>query len=226
MKNLILFFLLALPFLSFAQIEEEGEFDYNAQISQNEVDTTDWDAFTKITLSDTKAYSLKLNTVDEKKYYLWLEKRVDDIYPFLQKAVSEYYQVKDSARNIKNSSQKKAFIKKRYELLANQYEDKLKNLTVSRGQILTRLIERETKVTTFDMIKEMRGGMNAFLWNAAGGAFSIDLKQRFDPKRTREDLFLEVILQRGLASGKYPEINDYKERVHRINPILKAFGRK
>ena len=224
MRKFIFIGFMMLPLFSMAQIEEEKTF--KEEISAETVDTTDWDQYTRINLSDVNAYALNLKTVDEKKYYLWLEKRVDDVYPFLQKAVSEYYQVKDSARNIKNKSERKEFIKNKYNLLADQYEDKLKNLTVSRGQILTKLIERETKITTYDMIKEMRGGMNAFLWNSAGGAFNISLKERFDPKKTREDLYLEVILQRGLASGKYPEINDYQERVHRINPILKAFGRK
>ena len=224
MRKFIFIGFMMLPLFSMAQIEEEKTF--KEEISAETVDTTDWDQYTRINLSDVNAYALNLKTVDEKKYYLWLEKRVDDVYPFLQKAVSEYYQVKDSARNIKNKSERKEFIKNKYNLLADQYEDKLKNLTVSRGQILTKLIERETKITTYDMIKEMRGGMNAFLWNSAGGAFNINLKERFDPKKTREDLYLEVILQRGLASGKYPEINDYQERVHRINPILKAFGRK
>lgn len=208
-----------------SQIEDKNDKDYKTEISTNEIDSVDWNQYTSIVLPDTKAYSLKLKTDDEKKYYLWLEKRVDDVYPFVQRAVYEYYHVKDSARNIKNKKDKKDFIKKHYNALANKYEDTLKNMTVSRGQILTRLIEKETKITTFDMIKELRGGMNAFLWNAAGGAFSIDLKDRFDPYKTREDRFILVIIQRGIASGKYPEILDREIRKEKISPILKAFGR-
>ena len=226
MKNFIVLLGLLLGMAVFGQNEQAPEQGFEDEISSDQIDTTDWNFSSKIDLGETKAYSLNLKTQNEKKYYLWLEKRVDDVYPFVQKAVYEYYHVKDSARNIKNASKRKEFIKKRYNTLANEYEDKLKKLSVSRGQIMTRLIERETKITTYDMIKELRGGVNAFLWNAAGGAFNIDLKERFDPKRTREDLYIEVILQRGLASGKYAEIKDRQERVHRINPILKAFGRK
>ncbi|MDO5656673.1 MAG: DUF4294 domain-containing protein [Flavobacteriaceae bacterium] len=219
----LIFFLFSISV--FAQNEQEPEHDYTQEISSFQIDSMDWNFSTPVQLGATKAFSLNLKTADEKKYYLWLEKRVDDVYPFVQKAVYEYYHVKDSARNIKNEKVKKEFIRNRYNKLADEYEEKLKKLSVSRGQILTRMIERETKITTYDMIKELRGGMNAFLWNAAGGAFNINLKDRFDTKKTREDLFIEVIIQRGLASGKYSEITDRQERVHRINPILRAFGR-
>lgn len=224
MKNFILLLFLFFSVISFAQ--EEDDFDYQNEISSTQVDTLDWNQYETIQLSDVKAYSLKLNTKLEKKYYLWLEKRVDDVYPFLEKAVSEYYQVKDSAKTFEKKREQKRYIKKRYKELAEQYEDKLKKLTTSRGQILCKLIHRETHKTAYDMIKELRGGLNAFMWNAAGGAFSIDLKETFDTKKTREDLFIEVIIQRGIASGKYNDITEPEERKEKINPVLKAFGRK
>ncbi len=212
--------------LVFGQIEDEDDMNYQSEISDNQIDSVDWNYDETIQLDDTKAYALNLKTDDEKKYYLWLEKRVDDVYPFVQKAVYEYYFVKDSARNIENKRDRKKYINEHYKALADEYESKLKDMTTSRGQIMTRLIEKETKITTYDMIKELRGGMNAFLWNAAGGAFSINLKDRFDPQKTREDRFIQVILQRGIASGKYPEILDREIRKDRINPILQAFGRE
>ena len=212
--------------LVFGQIEDEDDMNFQSEISDNQIDSVDWNYDETIQLDDTKAYALNLKTDDEKKYYLWLEKRVDDVYPFVQKAVYEYYFVKDSARKIQDKRQRKNYINKHYQALADEYESKLKNMTTSRGQIMTRLIEKETSITTYDMIKELRGGMNAFLWNAAGGAFSINLKDRFDPQKTREDRFIQVILQRGITSGKYPEILDREIRKDRINPILQAFGRE
>ena len=212
--------------LVFGQIEDEDDMSFQSEISDNQIDSVDWNYDETIQLDDTKAYALNLKTDDEKKYYLWLEKRVDDVYPFVQKAVYEYYFVKDSARKIQDKRQRKNYINKHYQALADEYESKLKDMSTSRGQIMTRLIEKETKITTYDMIKELRGGMNAFLWNAAGGAFSINLKDRFDPQKTREDRFIQVILQRGIASGKYPEILDREIRKDRINPILQAFGRE
>lgn len=58
---------------------------------------------------------------------------------------------------------KRKYIKERQKILAEQFEKQLKNLTVSRGQILTKLLYKETGKTTFDIIKELKGGVPAFL---------------------------------------------------------------
>ncbi|MRJ08685.1 DUF4294 domain-containing protein [Ornithobacterium rhinotracheale] len=196
--------------------------DFDKEVSDSEIDSLNWSRHV-IVLQDVNAYSLKFNKDIEKKYYIWLERRVDDIYPFLQKAVTEYYLVKDSADQITSKRERRRYIKKRYNELADQYEEKLKQLSTSRGQILCKLINKETGKTTYDIIKELRGGFSAFLWNTAGGAFNIDLKKEFDPEKTREDLYLAVILQRGIASGKYQPIDkNPTRRRENLRPIIEA----
>ena len=224
MKRILLLFSV---FISLFVTAQEDDTDYEKEITQADVDSLKLTNYAPIHLDDVKAYSLTLNKDIEKKYYIWLERRVDDIYPFLQKAVTEYYLVKDSANNIESNRERRRYIKKRYNQLADVYEEKLKNLSTSRGQILSKLIQRETGHTTYDIIKELRGGISAFLWNTAGGAFNIDLKQGFDPERTREDLFIAVIIQRGIASGKYQPIdkNPVRKREN-LKPILRALGKE
>ncbi|QAR30919.1 DUF4294 domain-containing protein [Ornithobacterium rhinotracheale] len=196
--------------------------DFDKEVSDSAIDSINWEQPT-IKLEDVNAYSLKFNKEIEKKYYIWLERRVDDIYPFLQKAVTEYYLVKDSAEHIASKRERRRYIKKRYNELADQYEAKLKQLSTSRGQILSKLIHKETGKTTYDIIKELRGGFSAFLWNTAGGAFDIDLKKEFNPEKTREDLYLAVILQRGIASGKYQPIDkNPTRRRENLRPIIEA----
>ncbi|MRI62985.1 DUF4294 domain-containing protein [Ornithobacterium rhinotracheale] len=200
--------------------------DFDKEVSDSEIDSLNWSRHV-IVLQDVNAYSLKFNKDIEKKYYIWLERRVDDIYPFLQKAVTEYYLVKDSADQITSKRERRRYIKKRYNELADQYEEKLKQLSTSRGQILCKLINKETGKTTYDIIKELRGGFSAFLWNTAGGAFNIDLKKEFDPEKTREDLYLAVILQRGIASGKYQPIDKNPTRKkENLRPIFEALKKK
>ena len=50
--------------------------------------------------------------------------------------------------------------------------------------------------------------MSAMTYQAASGAFDIDLKQTFDPKRTREDLYIAVILQRDFADGTLKPVDE------------------
>lgn len=179
MKRIFALGVLLISGMSLAQVQNP---DFDKEVSDSEIDSANWSQHT-IVLQDVNAYSLKFNKDIEKKYYIWLERRVDDIYPFLQKAVTEYYLVKDSADQISSKRERRRYIKKRYNELADQYEEKLKQLSTSRGQILCKLINKETGKTTYDIIKELRGGFSAFLWNTAGGAFNIDLKKEFDPEK-------------------------------------------
>jgi|SRR5690606_18157313 len=163
--------------------------------------------FDTIQLENAEVMHLHLETEMEKKYYLWLRKRVRDVWPYVKVAVEEYNSIQDTAQYL-SKREKRKFVKHRQEELADQFENKLKDLSLSRGQILIKLIHRETDKTSFDIIRELRGGMNAFLWNSAGGAFDLDLKTKFDPHKTREDLYIQVILEKDFRSGRLERIKE------------------
>lgn len=166
-----------------------------------QLDNGDFEITDTIQLNDMQMFSVQLRTDLEKKYYMWLRKRVRDVWPYVRTAVLEYNNVTDTLNTIEKKRLQKKYIRSRQDELGSQFEEQLKNMSISRGQIITKLIHKETGKTTYDIIKELRGGISAFLYNTAGGAYDINLKQTFDPKRTREDLYIYVILQRDIAAG-------------------------
>ncbi len=42
------------------------------------------------------------------------------------------------------------------------FNREIKELTITQGQILTKLIDREVGRTTYDIVKETKGGFTAF----------------------------------------------------------------
>ena len=48
--------------------------------------------------------------------------------------------------------------------LKAQFGEELKNLTITQGRILLKLVDRETGKTTYTLVKEMRGSFSAFMW--------------------------------------------------------------
>lgn len=205
----LFFVLLTIFTLTYAQ-ETEKEKELRQELSEmNNIETGDLVIFDTIELQNAEVLHLQLKTDMEKKYYLWLRKRVRDVWPYVKVAVEEYNAIQDTAQYL-SKSKRKSYIKERQKILADQFENQLKDLTLSRGQILIKLIHRETDFTAFDIIKQLRGGMNAFLWNSAGGAFNLDLKTEFNPHKTREDLYIEVILKKDFASGRLERINELK----------------
>lgn len=209
-KLLILLTFLPACFL-FAQNEKEQEMQQELA-EMDSITEDDLAAFDTIQLQNADLFHLNLKSDLEKKYYLWLRKRVRDVWPYVKVAVEEYNFIEESSKEFSSNREKRKFVKERQKVLADQFEGQLKDLSRSRGQILIKLIHRETDKTSFQIIKELRGGMNAFLWNSAGGAFDLDLKTEFEPHKTREDLYIEVILEKDFRSGRLEPIQEVEKR--------------
>ena len=75
-------------------------------------------------------------------------------------------------------------------------EEELKKLSRSQGRILIKLVHRQTGTTTHDLVKELRNGWRAFIYQTTASLFDLTLKDTFDPKVNREDFMIEDILQR------------------------------
>lgn len=76
--------------------------------------------------------------------------------------------------------------------LERQFEQQIRNLTYSQGHMLIKLINRETGLTSYDIIKRFRGTLSAGLWQGVARIFSSDLKSTFAPKE--EDKILEELV--------------------------------
>lgn len=206
--SLLIFFLLS-NFIFGQEINNSAEIKREfAELDSIAVD--DLYVHDTVLLEDAKILHVNLKTEMEKKYYIWLRKRVRDVWPYVKIAVDEYNSIQDTAQYFTNKRQKKKYIKQRQNELANQFEKQLRDLSLSRGQILIKLIHRETGKTTYEIIRELRGGINAFIWNAAGGAYELDLKTEFDTHKVREDSYIEVILRKDFQSGRLERIREFE----------------
>ncbi len=86
--------------------------------------------------------------------------------------------------------------------IEEEFSEELKKLTRTEGQILVKLIYRQTGTTAFDLVKELRSGWRAFWYNTTARLFKISIKEEFHPDQIEEDYLIEDILQRAFASGK------------------------
>lgn len=70
---------------------------------------------------------------------------------------------------------------KQYEkVLYDQYEDKLRSMTASQGQMLMKLIDRESGKTSFEVIKYYKGSLVANFWQGIAKMFGNNLKEEYD----------------------------------------------
>ncbi len=145
---------------------------------------------------------LKFSTYKEKLRYYVLRRKTLKVYPYAKLAAERLVELNDSISKIKKRSKQKKYTKKIQKYIEEEFSAELKKLTRTEGQILVKLIHRQTGTTAFDLVKELRSGWRAFWYSTTAKLFDISLKEEFDPKEVHEDYLIEDILQRAFAQGK------------------------
>jgi len=133
--------------------------------------------------------------------YLKLRRDVIRVYPYAKLASTKLKYINDQVATMTNERQKKRFIKETERELKNQFEQELKKLTMTQGRILIKLIDRETGSTSYSLVKELRGSLQAFFWQGLARLFGENLKSEYDA--SGEDQMIEQIV-RQIETGQLP----------------------
>lgn len=143
---------------------------------------------------------VRLETVDivgiglfknRKHYEQWtrLKYNVRKVYPYAILASSKLKEYDRTLAGIQDKNLKKAFIKQCERDLKQEFEEELKGLTYSQGQLLMKLIDRETGKTTYEIVKQMRGGFQAGMWQAVARVFGHNMKTEYNAQT--DDVLVE-----------------------------------
>ena len=159
-------------------------------------DTIPWTVLDEIlfvpapTLSDFQA---------RRQYYL-LMKKVKRVYPYVREAALRMDSINMELEGINGRWKRKKYTKDYQKFLEERFEPELRKLTRSEGQILSKLIYRETGTSVYDIIKTYRNGVSARIWSLTAWWYDIDLKKPYDPINDEEDKLIENILVRKFIS--------------------------
>jgi Domain of unknown function (DUF4294) len=194
-RKIVLGILLALSTSLFAQVETKKELD----IEEN--DTTLMDS---ILLKEVIIYNPKLSA-EERKQFLLLQNRVYKVYPYAKIASERLVALNNNMNKLKSGKEKKRYSKIVEDYMENEFKAQLKKLSRKQGQILVKLIYRQTGVSTYDLIKEHKSGWKAFWSNNTARLFDINLKTGYDPYQVNEDYLIETILYRAFYNGRLAE---------------------
>jgi hypothetical protein len=146
-----------------------------------------------ITIKEFKAVAERtFKSEKDKLAWLKLKRDVKKAYPY---AVLASIKLKEYDAILANIPENKRgpYLKKTEQELKEQFEKDLKGLTMNQGRILIRLINRETGMTTYKVIKDYRGGFQAFMWQSLGMLWGNNLKWKYDPTKGEDKLIEEII---------------------------------
>ena len=194
MKNYLLIFISFYSLLAFSQknqIEENYLLIKDDSIMENFIELNEVILLPKIRFSNR----------EKLVKYLILKRKTIKVYPYAKLASIRLDTLYSRLNNIKRKGSKKKYIKQIQRYYEGELTDELKKLTRTEGQILIKLINRQTDFTVFEVIKDLKRGFNAFIFNVTAKAFNLSLKETYSPLEVKEDYFIEDILQKAFQSG-------------------------
>jgi hypothetical protein len=128
-----------------------------------------------------------------------LMKNVKKVYPYAKLAGIKLSEYEIILQDVHDEKQRRKIMKQAEDELDLAYGEELRNLTISQGKILIKLIDRETGSSTYDLVADLRGTFRAFFYQTFAKLFGYNLKVKYDPEG--EDKEIELIV-RMIESGQ------------------------
>ena len=130
-----------------------------------------------------------------------LRTNVQIVYPYALTAGAIFKRVNHDLENMTDRRSRRQYLKVTDKQLDASFKEPLKNLSINQGHVLIKLINRQTGQDCYHVIKELKGGFSAFMWQSVGVFFNNNLKHEYDPEG--EDKELEMIVKELETSAAY-----------------------
>ncbi len=152
-------------------------------------DISTGDSIATVTFREVNIVSFK--TAEEWMLYYKYKSRIQKVMPYVKIANQLYAELKEEKENEK----KRVYRHYRKDVekeMRTKFEKELKDLTTGQGEMLFKLINRETGNNSYFIIKELKGGVTAWFYQLVGKRYGYDLKDSYDPKKEK---IIELIIR-------------------------------
>jgi len=155
--------------------------------------TENGDTISQIMLPAVYVYpSLNFSSQKQEQFYWKTVRDVKRTLPYAKAIGTTLQEINEEMKDM-SEKQRKAYMKSKENDLLGKYEPELKKLTLSQGKMLIRLVDRECDKTSYELIKEYRGGFRAFFWQGFARLFGADLKSTYE-KDDKDKIVERVIV--------------------------------
>jgi hypothetical protein len=114
------------------------------------------------------------------------------VYPYALIVRNRLLKVNEDMKNLNSDKERKDYIKKVEKDVFANYEGDMRDMTITQGRLLIKLIDRETQNTSYTLIKDYRGKFAAAFWQGVARIFGTNLKEEYDPYG--DDALIESII--------------------------------
>jgi len=130
---------------------------------------------------------------NEYRKYERLISNVKRVYPYALMVRERLNKVNEDLKNITGEKGRKEYIKNVEKDVFAEYENGIRNMTITQGRLLIKLIDRETQNTSYVLIRDYRGKFTAAFWQGIARIFGTNLKEEYDPYG--DDALIEYIIR-------------------------------
>ena len=143
--------------------------------------------------------------------------KIRKVYPFAKEAAKELEVYNEKFVNSTSEREKRKYVRQVEKELFAKHEDELKRFTISEGRYLMLLIDRETNHSSYEIIKEIKGGVPALFWQGIAKLFGNDLKEEYDP--IYRHYMIEQIVLMIQAEDARKQQQENQSKIQMIKPI-------
>jgi len=147
------------------------------------------DSTPTVTFREVNIVSFK--TAEEWMMYYKYKSRIQKVLPYIKIAKQLYVELKDEKENAKRREYRH-YRKDVEKEMRTKFEKELKDLNTGQGEMLFKLLNRETGNNAYFIIKEVKGGVTAWFYQLVGKRYGYDLKENYDPQKEK---MIELIIR-------------------------------
>ncbi|RYE18614.1 MAG: DUF4294 domain-containing protein [Sphingobacteriales bacterium] len=153
------------------------------------------DTFAMVYLPDVyKSAPMLRKFARKRNEYNRLRYNVQKVYPYAVIAADVLKDVDVTLAKYDNDKKKrKEYLKSLEKELNKRFKGELEDMTITQGQILVKLINRQTGKNCFGIVKELKGGFSAVVWQSLALLFNNSLKREYDPYDRDKDIEAIVV---------------------------------
>ena len=187
----VLVFILCFPFVSLCQKDtfliKEMYYKDNDTIILTDIDEIE---------------ILHFINLEDERYFRRLKYKTLKVYPYAIMAAEQLDSIQIQLELIPKRRKRKAYIKAIEQWVKEDLAPELKKLSRWEGRILSKLIYRETNISTYQIVKDLKGSLHAFFWQTMAKLYDNNLKTPYQPENIEEDKWIEYIILDAKKNGK------------------------
>lgn len=116
----------------------------------------------------------------QERFYWKTVRDVKKTLPFAKMLAKEMVHADIQLARIPDAKLRKKWWREHEKFLFKKYEQNFRRMTASQGQMLMKLMDRESERTSYEIIAHYRGKASANFWQFVAKLFKNDLKEEYD----------------------------------------------